>query len=110
MKNLIKDLDGNVIGFNVNQDCDFIREMQNPNNSMMVGENRINRAYYNLLVTIRDLNLYSKGLLPHRHWKITPVKKYFGWQHKDNGLFLEYLEEIKRYLNSSDESSEISDK
>lgn len=35
-------------------------------------------GYYNLIVSIRDCSLYSKGIKPHRFWKISNVKKYFG--------------------------------
>lgn len=33
---------------------------------------------YNLMVTKRDVNLYLRGLKPHRGWKIGDVKAYFG--------------------------------
>jgi hypothetical protein len=35
-------------------------------------------AYWNLILSIRDVSLYSKGIKPHRLWKITDVKRYFG--------------------------------
>jgi hypothetical protein len=35
-------------------------------------------GYYNLIVSIRDCKLYSKGIKPHRMWKISDVKWYFG--------------------------------
>ena len=38
-----------------------------------------NKGYYNLVLTIRDLGLYTKvGLKPHRHWRLKDVKQYFG--------------------------------
>ncbi len=37
----------------------------------------VNKGYYNLIVTIRDLKLYSIGIKPNRYFKITDVKKYF---------------------------------
>lgn len=37
-----------------------------------------NRGYYNLIISIRDVSLWVKGMKPHRHWRITDVKKYFG--------------------------------
>ena len=37
-----------------------------------------NRGYYNLIITIRDLGLYSHGIIPNRYWKISDVKNYFG--------------------------------
>ena len=36
------------------------------------------RAYYNLVVSIRDVSLFSKGIKPHRMWRIGDVKRYFG--------------------------------
>jgi hypothetical protein len=36
------------------------------------------RAFYNLVVSIRDVSLFSKGIKPHRGWRITDVKNYFG--------------------------------
>ena len=35
-------------------------------------------GYWNLIVSIRDVKLYSKGIKPHRMWKISDVKWYFG--------------------------------
>lgn len=35
-------------------------------------------GYWNLIISIRDCSLYSKGIKPHRNWKISDVKWYFG--------------------------------
>lgn len=35
-------------------------------------------AIWNLILSKRDLKLWSIGLKPHRHWKVTDVKNYFG--------------------------------
>jgi len=35
-------------------------------------------GYWNLLLSIRDCRLYSKGIKAHRNWKISDVKWYFG--------------------------------
>lgn len=35
-------------------------------------------GYYNLVISIRDFKLYERGLKPHRHWKPTHARKYFG--------------------------------
>ena len=37
-----------------------------------------NRGYYNLIISIRDLGLFSKGMKPHRYWRLKDVKNYFG--------------------------------
>lgn len=38
----------------------------------------IPKPVYNLVISIRDLKLWKIGMKPHRHWKVTNVKKYFG--------------------------------
>ena len=35
-------------------------------------------AMYNLICSKRDVKLWAKGIKPHRHWKISDVKWYFG--------------------------------
>lgn len=47
-------------------------------NELNVNGAPISRAYWNLILSIRDCKLYSKGIKPHRNWKITDVKCYFG--------------------------------
>ena len=96
---IIKDENGNVIGFNINQNCQFIEEMKNPNNVINVNEQSMNRAYYNLLTSIYAVKLYNKGLKANRYFKITDVKKYFGFKAKDNELFLDYLQGLKDLIN-----------
>ena len=36
------------------------------------------RAFYNLVVSIRDVKLWKAGIKPHRAWRISDVKNYFG--------------------------------
>ena len=45
---------------------------------MSVNGAPMSHAYWNLIVSIRDCKLYSKGIKPHRFWKISDVKWYFG--------------------------------
>ena len=37
-----------------------------------------NRGYYNLVISIRDLGLFSKGIKLHRYWILKDVKNYVG--------------------------------
>ena len=46
--------------------------------TMSVNGAPMSHAYWNLIVSIRDCKLYSKGIKPHRNWKISDVKWYFG--------------------------------
>jgi len=47
---------------------------------MTVNGSPMGRAIWNLIVSKRDISNYVRirGMKPHRHWKVTDVKKYFG--------------------------------
>jgi hypothetical protein len=45
---------------------------------MQINGMQSNKAYYNLIVTIRDLSLWTKGIKPHRNYRLRDVKEYFG--------------------------------
>jgi len=55
----------------------------------------MSRAYYNLVVSIRDFKLYAMGMKPNRHWKVKPVKEYFGIK----GNTDKCVETLEDYLN-----------
>jgi hypothetical protein len=54
---------------------------------------------WNLLLSIRDCKLYSKGIKPHRNWKISDVKWYFGIKGGAAEMALR-LEEYHEFLKS----------
>jgi hypothetical protein len=43
---------------------------------------------------MRDVRLYNAGIKPHRNWKVTDVKRYFGIN-GNTATLLSKLEEIK---------------
>jgi hypothetical protein len=45
---------------------------------MLINGKRSTRAYYNLVVSIRDVSLFSNGIKPNRNWRLKDVKWYFG--------------------------------
>ena len=47
-------------------------------NDLNVNGAPMSKAYWNLILSIRDCKLYSKGIKINRFWKITDVKRYFG--------------------------------
>lgn len=55
----------------------------------------MSQAYYNLVVSIRDVKLYRHGMKPHLHWRITDVKKYFGLKGNDKDSLIEQLYALK---------------
>ena len=61
----------------------------------------VNRGEYNLIVTMRDLQLYVKvNMKPHRNWRVSDVKKYFAL--KGNGQVL-----LDRFIALSDEVKKL---
>jgi hypothetical protein len=54
-------------------------------------------AVWNLMISKRDVSLYSKGIKPHRNWKITDVKKYFGLSGNAEKV-AESLSELKKII------------
>ena len=53
---------------NIDADCQFLKDAKT-NNQM---------AMYNLITSKGAVKLWTKGIKPNRHWKITDVKRYFG--------------------------------
>lgn len=56
------------------------------NKPMQINGMQANKGYYNLIVSIRDVSLWCKGMKPHRHWYISDVKKYFGIAGNKNAI------------------------
>ena len=52
----------------IDADCKFLQDAKT--NQQM--------AMYNLICSKRDVKLWAKGIKPHRRWKISDVKWYFG--------------------------------
>ena len=53
---------------NIDEDCQFLKDAKT-NNQM---------AMYNLITSKGAVKLWTKGIKPNRHWRITDVKRYFG--------------------------------
>ena len=39
------------------------------------GSRPMSRAYWNLVVSIRDVGLFCNGIAPNRHWRLKHVKE-----------------------------------
>ena len=68
-------------------------------NIFSVNNAPMSRAYWNLIISIRDCKLYSKGIKPHRNWKITHVKMYFGVKGSAE-VIAEKLEQYRELLTA----------
>lgn len=62
----------------INSNSQFYLDLIDESKALNVNSKPMSRGYWNLILSIRDTGLYSKGIKPHRFWKITDVKNYFG--------------------------------
>lgn len=50
-------------------------------------------AEYNLIICKRDIGLWTKlKMKPHRHWKVSEVKEYFGIKGSGENLLENFME------------------
>tara|TARA_R100000458_G_C8105566_1_gene130486 strand:- start:96 stop:422 length:327 start_codon:yes stop_codon:yes gene_type:complete len=81
------------------RDTRFWEDMNQP---MSINMAQTNRAHFMLICTERDLKLWCNiGMKPHRSWKVSDVKKYFGLTGSKQTLlprFLALKEEYERLL------------
>lgn len=87
---------------NFKMDCPFWEQMQDTEQMISINGTPTPKAYYNLIVSIRDCGLYAHGMKPHRFWKISDVKYYFGIK-GDAKKLKEQLEMIREYLTQKTE-------
>jgi len=69
------------------------------------GSRPMSWAYWNLVVSIRDVGLFTKGIAPNRHWRLKHVKAYFGVTGSKEKIYIklqEMLEEYKKELYYND--------
>lgn len=55
---------------------------------------QVDSMLYQLAVTKYQLGLYAAGMLPNRHFKITPIKQFFGLKGNDRKKLLSQFEAI----------------
>lgn len=83
----------------INLDIPFWSEYCDKDKSIYFNSNKVPRAYYNLIVSIRDCELWKIGMKPHRFFQITDVKKYFGLK-GNSKTFADQLRHIKSLLEN----------
>lgn len=72
----------------------YFADLQKP---IRINDGVMSIGIYNLIVSIRDLKIYSRGMRPHRNWKITDVKKYFGVQGSTLNILSKLELELEMY-------------
>ena len=92
-------------------DSPFIRELQdemaaleNGEQILVVNGSSMGRAVWNLICSKRDLSLWCKlNMKPHRNWRVTDVKKYFGIKGTGQKLYDNFMELYDDVLGGDDE-------
>ena len=82
---------------NINKNTQFFIDLQEDSISKDNIDRNYNLGWYNLIISIRDLRLYSKGIKPHRRWKITQLKTYFNIKGNAQSM-LDQLLKIKQII------------
>jgi hypothetical protein len=80
-----------------NEEIPFWADYCNDAKKINFDGNVIPKAYYNLIVSIRDCGLHNIGMKPHRFFKISDVKKYFGLK-GNSKTFADQLKHLKQLL------------
>ena len=80
----------------IKPDCRFALELDE---TFSFNGKPMSRGYYNLVVSIRDFKLYKKGMIPHRGWKPTLAREYFGLPKRQNvDRTIDTLEYLRDWL------------
>jgi hypothetical protein len=72
----------------------FQIDLENKDNTFSMAGKQMNRALYNLIVSKRDLQLWTIGLKPHKGWKVTDVKLYFGLKGNNKANLVEQIKTL----------------
>lgn len=69
----------------------FVAELTDLNNTMNVNGAPLNHALWNMLLSHRDLTLWCRhGMKPHKGWKVSDCKKYFGLKGSGEALLAQF--------------------
>jgi hypothetical protein len=83
----------------------FFQEMEESHSTgkdmMSVNGKNMPRSIWNLILTKRDLFLYTKGMRINRHWKVSSVKKYFGIKGSGQTLYDNFMVIYSKILGES---------
>ena len=90
----------------INADCKFMHDLTN--NAQL--------ARYNLIIVKGQLDLYSQGIKPSRHFRLKDIKNYFGISGNlesitnkidvINGVVEEVVKGVKNNINLSDKGGQ----
>ncbi len=64
---------------------------------MSINGSASSKGMYNLIVSKRDLGLWKSGMKPHRHWKVSDVKRYFGLKGNKEKIYDDICKMVEEY-------------
>ena len=67
--------------------------------SMSINGGTSTKGMWNLIVSKRDLGLWKRGMKPHRHWKVSDVKKYFGLKGNKEKIYDDICKMVEDYTS-----------
>ena len=76
-------------------------------NVIHINSTKSTKAYYNLVVSIRDVKLWKAGLKAHRYFTLKSIKDYFGIKGNPDQLLEELYILRENYLNDLDKVDTI---
>lgn len=72
------------------QHTQFVADLLAP--PMLVNGSPMSQGVWNLIVTKRDLSMWTQfKMKPHRNWKVSQVKTYFGLKGRGQKLFDQFM-------------------
>jgi hypothetical protein len=78
----------------------FYQDLIDAKKVMQINGKPMSRGEWNLIVSNRDLTGWVKrGMKPHKGWKVTDVKRYFGIQGSGQKLLDRFLE-LKSHVDT----------
>lgn len=86
--------------------ADFNRQIDE-GDFMSVQGSPMPAAFWNLMVTKRDLTLWCNiGMKPHRHWKVSQVKQYFNITGTGENLLARFMKIYDLFMSGVDKLNE----
>ena len=71
-------------------------------NDWTTSETPVNPGWLNLIISVRDFKLWSRGIKPNRFWKVSDAKKYFNIRGGKESLVTQ-IEAIQQFITGLQE-------
>jgi hypothetical protein len=82
-------------------DCGFVKSWSDESNLVCLNGFEIHMEMYNVILSIRDLSLYMKGIKANRFFKIGDVYAHYGWKlRRDHAPLFEWLTDVHLILSA----------